>query len=200
MSGKQQRRPHRFFRTLAVTLASLALLGLNLIPSANAAAIRANAGFTTTTFPGNDDGTFPGAQALGFTVNFFGLIFTSAFINNNGNITFDAPLGTFTPFNLTATSRQIIAPFFADVDTSSASSPVTFGTDSVDGRPAFGVNWVNVDYFESSAAHTNRNSFQLVLIDRSDIAVGDFDIEFNLLGQIPRSLLRLLPLYPPLLA
>ena len=44
---------------------------------------------------------------------------------------------------------------------------------------AFGVNWVNVDYFSSSVNHTNRNSFQLILVDRSDVAAGDFDIIFN---------------------
>jgi RHS repeat-associated protein len=36
-----------------------------------------------------------------------------------------------------------------------------------------------VDYYYSSVTHTNHNSFQLVLINRSDIGQGDFDIEFN---------------------
>src|SRR5262245_1550419 len=112
MRRKQQHRPHRILHTIAAALAGIALLGLSLAPCADAAAIRTNVGFTTTTFPGNDDGTFPGAQALGFTVNFFGLSFSTAFINNNGNITFDTPLSTFTPFDLTTTGTQIIAPFF----------------------------------------------------------------------------------------
>lgn len=155
-------------------------MGLWLFAAAapvNAGAVRP--GFSGTMFPPNDDGTFPGAQPLGFTANFFGLSFTGAFVNNNGNVTFDAPLSTFTPFPLTSTSRQIIAPFFADVDTRSAGDPVTFGPGMVDGHTAFGVNWINVDYFSSSLSHTNRNSFQLVLTDRSDTGVGNFDIEFN---------------------
>jgi hypothetical protein len=140
----------------------------------------------------NDDGTFPAnglgsgtpsgtpvAQSLGLTANFFGVTFTSAYINNNGNITFDSPLSTFTPFDLTSTSRQIIAPFFADVDTRFAGDTVKFGAGTVDGRNAFGVDWINVDYFASSPSHTNRNSFQLVLVDRSDTGTGNFDIEFN---------------------
>lgn len=145
---------------------------------ASAVAIRNNAGFGANVLPPNDDGS-TGIQNLGFTANFFGLSFTQAFVNNNGNITFDNSLATFTPFDLTSTGRQIIAPFFADVDTRSAGLPVTFGQDTVGGQAAFGVNWVDVDYFASSTSHTNRNSFQLVLVDRSDINPGDFDIEFN---------------------
>ena len=117
------------------------------------------------------------AVALGFNANFFGVTFSSSFINTNGNITLDAPL-TFTPFDLTSTTARF-APFFADVDTRNAGSPITFGAGTVDGHTAFGVNWLDVDYFASSANHTNRNSFQVILVDRSDIAPGDFDIEFN---------------------
>lgn len=39
------------------------------------------------------------------------------------------------------------------------------------------VNWLNVGFFDSRTDLTN--SFQLILIDRSDIARGAFDIEFN---------------------
>jgi hypothetical protein len=151
-------------------------------------------GFNSTADGRNDDGTWTApagctnaanggtcagtAVPLGFSANFFGVPFTSAFVNTNGNITFDARLSTFTPFGLTATSRQIIAPFFADVDTRNAgSNVVTFGNGTVDGHTAFGVNWVDVGYFDSHA--DKLNSFQLILIDRSDIGQGDFDIEFN---------------------
>ncbi len=102
------------------------------------------------------------------------------YVNTNGNVTVDGSgLGTYTPFDLTSTTRHIIAPFFSDVDTRSAGEPVRYGADTVDGHAAFGVNWLDVDYFRSSTSHTNRNFFQLVLIDRSDVGVGDFDIEFN---------------------
>jgi hypothetical protein len=56
---------------------------------------------------------------------------------------------------------------------------VTYGGGTFDGRAAFGVNWVDVDYFASNVSHTNRNSFQLIMVDRSDIAPGDFDFIFN---------------------
>ena len=135
-------------------------------------------GFNGSTLAPNDDGS-TGAVNIGFDVNFFGLTFNQLFVNNNGNVTFDSPLSSFTPFDLTTTGQQIIAPFFADVDTRNAGDPVTYGTGSFAGMLAFGVNWLNVDYFASDASHRSRNSFQLLLVDRSDIAVGDFDIIFN---------------------
>jgi len=148
--------------------------------SPNAGAIRDNSGFYSNTLAPNDDGS-TGCVSVGFDLNFFGTVFPCLFVNNNGNITFDSRLGTFTPFDLTSTGRQIVAPFFGDVDTRRAGSPVTYGEDVVNGRPAFAANWVDVDCFSSSASRGSdiRNSFQVVLTDRSDIAAQDFDIEFN---------------------
>ena len=54
---------------------------------------------------------------------------------------------------------------------------MTSGTGSVDGHLAFGVNWINVGYFNSNTDKLNR--FQLILIDRSDTGPGNFDFEFN---------------------
>ncbi|MHC4122571.1 MAG: nidogen-like domain-containing protein, partial [Planctomycetota bacterium] len=43
--------------------------------------------------------------------------------------------------------------------------------------PAFGVTWIDVGYYYT---HVDKlNTFQLILIDRSDRAPDDFDIEFN---------------------
>lgn len=140
-------------------------------------AVRTNAAFNRNSIPRNDDGSGP-LTPLGFTVNFFGKTRTSVYVNNNGNVTFDNALATFTPFGLENTHREIIAPFFADVDTRPLGSKlVTYGTDTVNGRPAFGVNYVDVGYYN---VHADKlNSFQLVLIDRSDLGTGNFDIEFN---------------------
>ncbi len=153
--------------------------GMALNPqSVIAGAVRSNPGFESNLIPRNDDGSTNSAVPLGFTVNFFGLEFSEAFINNNGNITFGDSLATFTPEGLVASPLRIIAPFWGDVDTrASGSELVKYGQDVVDGRPAFGVNWVNVGYFGN---HDDKlNSFQLVLIERSDIGPGNFDIEFN---------------------
>jgi hypothetical protein len=138
-------------------------------------------GFDANTLTRNDD-LSTGLVNIGFSVNFYGLDRTQLYVNNNGNVTFDSALGTFTPFALTTTDRQIIAPFFADVDTRlpHGGDPVRYGTGTVGGRDAFGVNWVNVGYFNAtSQPQVNRNAFQLVMIDRSDVGAGDFDFWFN---------------------
>jgi hypothetical protein len=129
--------------------------------------------------PGNDDGS-TGVVPMGFTANFFGVSYSQLWVNNNGNVTFDGPLSTFTPFPLLNTATPIIAPFFADVDTR-ANVPnlntVRYGTTTVDGRSAFAVTWNLVGYYAFGVDRTN--TFQLVLIERGDTGAGNFDIEFN---------------------
>jgi len=156
---------------------------------AHAGAIRNLPGFATTVYGANDDGTYPVTGSgsgiptgtpvvvpIGFTLNFYGQTYSNLYVNNNGNVTFNGSLGNFTPFGLVGTATPIIAAFFADVDTRSGNT-VTFGTDTIDGRPAFGVNWINVGYYSRNVDRLN--SFQLILINRSDRNAGDFDIEFN---------------------
>jgi len=135
-------------------------------------------GFSSNILAPNDDNS-TGSVPMNLTLNFFGTQVNSVFVNNNGNVTFGSPLGTFTPFPLTSTNLQIIAPYFSDVETDFLTSGlVTYGNDTVNGRPAFGVNSPNVEYFGEGPA-TLLNLFQLVLLDRSDVGAGDFDIEFN---------------------
>lgn len=143
----------------------------------SAQAIRRLPGFQVNSIPRNDDGSSSVVQ-LPFTINFFGRLRSSGYVNNNGNITFDSALATFTPFGLENTQREIIAAFFADVDTRNEnSSLVYYGEDTIDGRKAFGINYFTVGYF---ASHADRlNTFQIVLIDRSDTGSGNFDVEFN---------------------
>ena len=142
-----------------------------------AGAIHDIAQFTDFTLAPNDDGS-TGAVSIGFSINFFGTTYNSVIVNNNGNVTFTAPLATFTPFPLLSTALPIIAPFFADVDTRSSASGVTqYGTGVIDSHNAFGVNWIGVGYFPSAA--DKLNSFQLIMIDRSDTGAGNFDFQFN---------------------
>ncbi|MDK8464216.1 nidogen-like domain-containing protein [Marinobacter sp. SS13-12] len=165
-------------KALSVTALSLTIGLSSLAVPAGAHAAAIVSGFNTNTLARNDDGS-DGPVNIGFTANFFGIEHNELYVNNNGNVTFGSDLSTFTPFDLTSTGQQIIAPFFSDVDTRSAGEPVTYGTGMYEGRDAFGVNWIDVDYYPSNTAHTNRNSFQLILVDRSDIASGDFDFIFN---------------------
>lgn len=156
-------------------IALCALLAVSATP-ADASAIRGNAGFNTNSLAANDDGS-TGLVPFGFSINFFGLLTSQGYVNNNGNVTFGAPLGVYTPFPIVTTGVSMLAPFFADVDT--RTGPLTqYGQDNVGGHAAFGVNWIDVCFYSTQCGV--RNSFQLVIIDRSDIGAGDFDFEFNI--------------------
>ena len=151
-------------------------LGTLLAAPAHAAAIQ-NAGLFTNVLAANDDGS-TGQVNLGFTANINGTNFTRTYVNNNGNITFNNPLGSFTPSAISSGAfGPIIAPFFADVDTRApGSDPVRYGNAMLNGQNVFVVNYINVGVFPSQPIF---NSFQMILTDRSDIATGDFDIQFN---------------------
>ena len=145
--------------------------------AAQAGAIHDAGLFSGHTLGANDDSS-TGHVDIGFAVNFFGVNASQLFVNNNGNITFDSASSTFTPFALSTTNRQILAPFFGDVDTRGVGSGVTqYAAGTLNGRNVFGVNWLGVGYFSANA--DKLNSFQLIITDRSDIAAGDFDFEFN---------------------
>lgn len=156
------------------TLSTLAIACFCLTGVAQAAAIH-DADLFSNTLASNDDSS-TAAVNIGFNANYFGTTYTQLYVNNNGNVTFNASLGTFTPFNLLSTSTPIIAPFFADVDTRNSTN-VQYGSTTLDGHNVFGVNWIGVGYYPSQ--NDKLNSFQLILTDRSDTGAGNFDIEFN---------------------
>src|SRR5262249_10553947 len=136
----------------------------------------------------NDDGS---SQALDVTgvfgsagLSLFGHTYTHIYVNNNGNITFTGPNGTYTPGQITAGSNPIIAPFWADVDTrggattpspggnSTGSNLVYYNLDSA--NHVLTVTWDDVGYYNG---HTNlTDAFQLQLIGLGN---GDFDIVFR---------------------
>jgi hypothetical protein len=132
-------------------------------------------GFNTHTLPVNDDGSTP-AVALPFPIVFYGQDYDHVYVNNNGNITMDSPMSQFTPESLDELSDPMIAPFWADVDTRGG-APTTYGQGTISGHLAFGVNWLNAGCYPAN--QSVKNSFQLLLIQRSDLGQGDFDIEFN---------------------
>jgi uncharacterized protein (TIGR03437 family) len=159
---------------------SLAILPLLLLSTAfgqQLQAIRYNPGFFATPVSRGDDATSEPIP-LGFNVNFYGRIHNVAYVNTNGNLTFSRPLESFLPVPLSQLKSDIIAAFYADVDTRAPNSrTVSFGYDLADGRFAFAANWLDVGYF--SQKQDKRNGFQIVLIDRTDTGAGNFDIELN---------------------
>jgi len=150
-----------------------------LVIPAPASAQNVEAGFDSSTV-GRCDDCFAGAIALPFTLNYFGNNYGTTFVSNNGYITFGNGSGTFTPTGLGAAyaGLPIIAPFFADVDTRPALGGFTqYGANTFNGMSAWGATWTDVGYY---ADHTDKtNTFQVLLVDRSDVASGDFDIYFN---------------------
>ena len=134
-------------------------------------------GFTNFSLPPEDDSPSTNAVFL-FAINLFGTTYSNTWVNNNGNVTFDKPQSAYTPSVLSSLGIRIIAPFWADVDTDNpGSNVVTYGTNLVNGRAAFGVDWVNVGYYNTRA--DKLLSCQLVIVNRADIVPGDFDMEFN---------------------
>jgi hypothetical protein len=118
-------------------------------------------------------------------LQFGGQTFTALFVNNNGNVSFGAPLSDATPFALEgAAPAAILAPFFADVDTtgapvaasaggtSSGANLTWYAVDPDSGRVT--VTWDDVGY---AADGTDKlNAVQLQLIDRGS---GDYDVLFR---------------------
>ncbi|VTS03822.1 nidogen-like domain-containing protein [Tuwongella immobilis] len=155
---------------------AFALLGIGLGGNlVHAEPIRS--GYASTTLPTIDDTSSP-AVDLGFSVKIYGQEFSQVYVNENGNLTFGAPLAQFTPTPLSSATTPILAPFFADVDVSLAGQ-ITYGTGTVEGRPAFFATWTDVGYYATIDGADKRNDFQVVIIDRSDLSVGEFDLEFN---------------------
>jgi len=152
------------------------LLATALAAPVHAAAIHDSNLFTNILARNDDQST--GLVNLGFSALINSTTYSQTYVNNNGNITFNNPLGTFTPSAISSgLFGPIIAPFFADVDTGATSSDVVrYGAATLGGRNVFGVNYINVGVFSQLPI---LNSFQMILTDRSDIAAGDFDIQFN---------------------
>ena len=113
-------------------------------------------------------------------LNLYGNWVKNIFINTNGNITFGGALSTFNPQSIDAgLGRSIIAPFWADVYTSSGSSNVSTGGNSAgtnliywdvdDENRVLTVTWDDVRYFGQQTTGTNAdtkvNAFQVQLID-----------------------------------
>jgi hypothetical protein len=124
------------------------------------------------------------AAPIGFNVGFAGGSYSTVYVNSHGNVSFGQPLpDNWVPNQqlFDGLSAPIIAPFFADNDATAFNVAVAYGTGFVDGRRAFGATYRTQGYFPGNTSRSN--TFQVILIERPDRALGDFDIEFNY-GQI----------------
>ncbi|MFM1799842.1 MAG: hypothetical protein RLZZ117_2120 [Cyanobacteriota bacterium] len=131
-------------------------------------------GFGEAFLPRNDDGS-TSQLTLPFPINFYGTTYTSFWVNNNGNVTFNGPLSSYTPDAFPGAPRPMIAPWWADVDTRNIESDVVyFDAPNAD---TMVVTWPDVGYYDSNADLLN--SFQLVLQRSPGDMSGDFTAQFR---------------------
>ena len=115
----------------------------------------------------NDDAS-TAAKLLPFSFNFYGTNYDSVFINNNGNVSFLSGYSTFTSTGFPSTQFNMIAPFWADVDTRPVGSGLVYYkiTDHY-----MIVKWENVGYFSNQI--DKLNTFQLIISDGTDSLIPD---------------------------
>lgn len=113
----------------------------------------------------NDD-LYSNSIALPFNFSFYGTTYDSLYINNNGNISFSQPYSTFTAYSFPDPTFNMIAPFWADVDTRSTNG----------GNVWYKVNahslvvvWDQVGYF--NMMEDKLNTFQLIISDGLDTLI-----------------------------
>lgn len=112
----------------------------------------------------NDDGSSPLIN-LPFTFCLYGDNYTAMYINNNGNISFDAPYITFSANAFPDPTFVMVAPFWGDVDTRSGGEVWYKVTPT-----AVYINWVDVGYYSN---HNDKlNNFQLIITDGNDPVLG----------------------------
>lgn len=157
--------------------------------SATASATPIISGFQQTIMEEADDGSFYVNKFGGMALNLNGKTHKEFWVNSNGNISFDGNLTSYYQEAFSTNNidrRSFLAPFFADVDTRrlypkyeavGSHGTVGFGITEFDGHNAFAVTWDKVGYFP----HMNdkKNTFQLVLVERADTGVGNFDFYYN---------------------
>jgi gliding motility-associated-like protein len=112
----------------------------------------------------NDDGSSLQIN-LPFTFNLYGQTYTSCYINNNGNLTFDIPWGTFSAQPFPNAQFVMVAPFWADVDTRLGGEVFYCISDH-----AMFVNWIDVGYFPQM--NDKINNFQVIITDGTDPFIG----------------------------
>lgn len=137
-----------------------------------------SAGYGEITLPRSDDGSLrlDGAAVFGQGLHFFGQSYTAQdiFVNTNGTLSFGAALAAYPGAGLATALPDMIAPFWADVDTRLRGEGVESGEIHVDIDPVadcISVTWDNVGVYRRNTDLVNR--FQVQLQDRGG---GDFDI------------------------
>ncbi|MCC6841383.1 MAG: gliding motility-associated C-terminal domain-containing protein [Flavobacteriales bacterium] len=113
----------------------------------------------------NDDGS-SSMITLPFQFNLYGELYSTCYVNNNGNVSFVTPFGTYSSAAFPNTQFKMVAPFWADVDTRNNGGTVKYKLTS----NALYVNWTDVGYYSQQT--DKLNSFQLIISDGTNTDVG----------------------------
>jgi len=170
----------RTFAPVAMT-AALAVLA---VPTAHAVPLLDTfggpIGYGANVLPANDDSSsdpidltaaFPGG------LTFFGGPYSQVWVNNNGNITFNDRLFTYTPNAFPVADQPMIAPYWGDVDTRGGGAPDNNGVFWHLQPGMMVVTWHNVGVYSQN--DSVKMDFQLILRNALDCRAGDFDVEFR---------------------
>ncbi len=114
----------------------------------------------------NDD-DYTDEILLPFVFPLYGEPQTSCYINNNGNVSFDDPYSSYTPWGFPISGSPMLAPFFADVDTRGMGQ-VWYKLES----NRMIVIWDHVGYYSSSSDPDQANTFELIFSDGTDPTIG----------------------------
>ncbi|SER12160.1 Hemolysin-type calcium-binding repeat-containing protein [Thalassovita gelatinovora] len=139
------------------------------------------AGYGEIMVPRSDDGALRLDLSVIFQdgLNYFGVAYDarSVFVNTNGTLSFLSAFAAYPTAETAAVSRDLIAPFWGDVDTRLDGEGAESGAIWVDldaATDTVTVTWDRVGVYRRDASRTN--TVQLQLIDRGG---GDFDIVFR---------------------
>ncbi len=114
----------------------------------------------------DDSATVP----LPFTFDLYGATSTTAFVNNNGNLSFGAFFSTFTSSGFPVSGFPMVAPFWADVDTGNSSNFIGDVRQEFFGTNTLVVTWDNVGYYNEHG--DLRNTFQVAISDGTNASMG----------------------------
>jgi hypothetical protein len=135
---------------------------------------------TYTLALGPADDASSAAIAIPFQFNLYGSPYSTCYVNNNGNVTFQASYLSFSASGFPVSNFKMLAPFWADVDTyaTTDSSATNHGQVwyKVTAHAVY-VNWVDVGYYYQ---HWERkNSFQLIFTDgTASVVPGGNNVSF----------------------
>ena len=120
----------------------------------------------------DDSATVP----LGFSFDLYGDLYTSAFINNNGNISFETFFSTFSAVGFPSSSFRMVAPFWGDVDTGNPGNQIgdvwmkLFDSDNDTNDDTLIVTWDNVGYYNEHGELLS--TFQVAISDGTNPDMG----------------------------